>query len=164
MPVKTRQERRNQDREELKQMRSVKQEWEKLDPSERRRIEIIDEQLAKVRAIMIMNPGLHLDISLMKPPTPSPPIAVPKPKREQSAVLEEIDEDEAEELKQRKELYEAEERRKEKERKKMNEEADKMSKFLYDKLYASDLQKVSKLFQFAFEDSDADDEKVWALD
>ena len=94
MPVKTRQERRKQDREELKQMRSVKQEWEKLDPSERRRIEIIDEQLAKVRAIMIMNPGLHLDISLMKPPTPSPPIAVPKPKREQRAVLEEIDEDE----------------------------------------------------------------------
>lgn len=88
----------------------------------------------------------------MKPPTPSPstPIAVPSPKRDQSATLEEIDEDEAEELKQRKEFYEAEERRKEKERKRMNEA-------IYD-------EKVRTQFAFESSGSEADDEKVWALD
>jgi hypothetical protein len=149
----SRNEKRKQEKEELKKMRSLKQEWEKVPEEERNRIKAIDEILFKIRLVLISKPDYDMDIMFRPKILRSEPQRIPTPKSAVDKIVEikedgevqvsfdpfrEVTEKEKDNLAEKQKHYLEEEREKEKQRKKH----------------------VAKLFgeTFYFSD-DADDEK-----
>lgn len=108
--------RRRKEKEEIKKMKDLKAQWEKLPEEERKRIEGIDEILMKLRYLMIVNPNHIIDI-VMKPKYDSSE-PLPTPKTPKDAIFEEITDEEAEEIKRKQEVYKNEQSIREERRKK----------------------------------------------